>query len=389
MTEGSKQRLEALRAAGGQVVRVDDLGQIDADVAKITPTLKLDPPSPDIRVVTRRWPGGGAAFLVNEGHKPYRGSATIRVDGKLGEIEPVTGMVRAIDSLPSPAGGKAGGEGGDRAEVQLPRPPGTQVFPLNLDGWQSTLLVAQSRDAPAAIAPPAAHGIAQSVDLADAWTARVDRQYVVGKHDFETHVVKDASGKPAALGGWAKALGLGEDFSGHVTYRRTVKVPESMRGGRLLLDVGNVQYAARVSVDSRKVGYLLWSPWRIELPALKNPAEFVLEIQVSNTLANEITSQRVRDEWGKHKEPGWPSGYHSISLKFEFESRGGGLFGPVRLLSASDHGPRQAGYAVKQPGDIASRAPFRPLALPMDQSLFPDRDMVLSMIALLCLGKSD
>ena len=44
---------------------------------------------------------------------------------------------------------------------------------------------------------------------------------------------------------------------------------------------------------------MLWSPWRIELPPLKNRREFVLEIEVSNTLANEITSQRVRDAWAQ------------------------------------------------------------------------------------------
>jgi hypothetical protein len=331
MTETSKKRLDALLAAGGQVVRVDDLAQIDAAVAKIAPTVQLDPPSPDVRVLVRRWPGGGAAFLFNESEKAYTGRVSIALDGTPCEIEPATGLVRAVPILPSPSGRGAGGEGGGKTK------PANCTISLHMAGWQSVLVVSSPQDASLHAAPSAATKTVQSVDLSDGWTARVDRQYVVGEHDFEIHPAKNAELKPATLGGWAKSLRLGEDFSGHVTYRRTVSMPESMRGGRLLLDLGRLEYAARVSIDGREIGRVLWSPWRIELPALKNPAEFVLEIQVSNTLANELTSQRVRDAWAK-KPPGWVNqGYHNTALQFERESRGGGLLGPVRLLCAADH----------------------------------------------------
>jgi hypothetical protein len=329
MADASKKQLETFQAAGGHVVHVNDLAQIDAMVAKIPPTVRLDPPAPDIRVLARRWPGGGAAFLVNEGERPYAGRVSIALDGKPCEIEPTTGLVRAVQILPSPSGRGAGGEGGKSEQAN-------HIIPLNLAGWQSMLLVSDTQDASATPAPPTAHKIAQSVDLADGWTARVDRRYVVGEHDFEIRPDDKAEFKPAALGRWAKTLGLSEDFSGHVTYRRTVSVPESMRGGRLLLDLGGIEYAARVKVDGREVGCAQWSPWRIELPPLQTPGQFTLEILVSNTLANELTSQRVRDAWAK-KPPGWINrGYHYTALRFEVESRGGGLLGPVRLLCPSD-----------------------------------------------------
>jgi hypothetical protein len=324
MAEASKKQLDAFQAAGGQVVHVDDLAQIDAAVAKIGPTVQLDPPSPDIRVLVRRWPGGGATFLFNEGEKPYVGRASIAMDGSLCEIEPATGLVRAVQILPPPSGRAAGGEGRKSEHAN-------HIVRLNLDGWQSILLIWHPRDARAAFAPQAPHQIAQSIELADGWTARVDRQYVFGAHEIEIRPTAKPEFKPAPLGRWAKSLGLSEDFSGQVTYRRTVSVPEAMRGERLVLALSAVEYAARVTVDGREVGSVLWSPWRIELPPLADRAQFVLEIQVANTLANELTSQRVRAEWGKRKGPGWPSPYENQQSRFEVDSRGGGLLGPVRL----------------------------------------------------------
>jgi hypothetical protein len=323
MTDVAKKRLDELKAAGGQVVRVDDLAQLDAAVARIAPTVELDPPSPDIRTLVRRWPGGGTVFLFNEGQKPYRGTASLAIDGKPHEIEPATGLVRAVDSRPLPERGAAS-EGGDKQHV-------SRVIPVSLAASQSMLVVCDMQDLPATPAPPRPQTITRSVDLKEGWTARVDRQYVAGEHDFEVHSNENANFKPVALGRWATRLGLGEDFSGHVTYRRTVRVPEALRGGRLLLDLGGVGYAASVSIDGRKLGGVLWNPWCIELPPLGDRKEFVLEIEVANTLANELTSQRVRTAWASRKGPGWPSPYHQRALEFEVQSRGGGLLGPVRL----------------------------------------------------------
>ena len=146
MTEASKKRLETFQAAGGQVVRVDDLGQIDAAVAKIAPTVQLDPPSPDIRVLVRRWPGGGAAFLFNEGQKAYAGTASIHLDGKLCEIEPATGLVRGVD-VAGASGGRpddpaesrglavdAGGLGLARAAATVAPPAAAQDRPVGRSG---------------------------------------------------------------------------------------------------------------------------------------------------------------------------------------------------------------------------------------------------------------
>lgn len=312
MTDAAKKKLDEFQSAGGKVVHATDLASLEAAIADIAPTVRLAPQSSDLRVARRSWAGGGAAFFFNEGTKPYKGVALAKPGERLYELDPATGVVRAIA-----------------------RPDKTDSgVPLQLAAGES-MLVLRSDAEPSELAGPIAGKTLRSIELADGWTAGVRRQYKVGQHDYEVQSFDPPEFKPVALGPWAKSLKLGEDFSGHVVYRRTIQVPNQWGKGRLLLDLGNVEYAADVSVDGRRVGSVLWSPWRIELPLKEDQFEFVLEIAVGNTLANELTSQRVRDAWSKRKGPGWPSIYHKQALGFEMDSRGGGLLGPVRLELAA------------------------------------------------------
>ncbi len=326
ITESARKRLDAFQAAGGHLIRLADPAQIDTALAKITPTVQLDPPSPDIRTLLRRWPGGGAVFLFNEGEKPYSGRVSVALDGTPYQLDPVTGTTHALPSAVS--GKESRGEGGPETNIAI------HTAPLGLSPGQSALYLSATQPPPK-LAPPIASHSTQSLDLPDAWTARVDRQYVVGEHDFEIHPADNPQFKPVSLNPWAKTLSLGEDFSGWVTYRRTIDVPESMRSGRLLLDLAPLQYAARVSIDGRQIGRVLWSPWQIELPSLEGRARFVLEVQVTNTLANQLTSERVQKDWSNRKGPGWPTRYNAREIEFEKESRGGGLLGPVQLHLAT------------------------------------------------------
>jgi hypothetical protein len=312
MTDLAKQRLAAFETAGGQVVRIGNVGQIDAAITGITPTIALSVASPGIRAVKRSWDGGGAVFLFNEGQAAYKGVASIKLDGTAYEIDPTTGVTRPVSASKGPDG---------RIAVSL-----------NLKPGQSMLLVTQPpQEKPDGLAPPTTDRVVHSLALADGWAARVDRQYVVGQHDFEIHERENPQFQAVTLGRWASTLGLSADFSGHVTYRKTVTVPEAMRGGRLVLDLGGLEYAARVKVDGEDVGCVLWSPWTIELPSLGDRTQFVLDIEMSNTLANELTSSRVRDAWGAMTGDGWPGYYNAGAWALEADSRGGGLLGPVSL----------------------------------------------------------
>jgi hypothetical protein len=92
-----------------------------------------------------------------------------------------------------------------------------------------------------------------------------------------------------------------------------------------------VDYAARVTVNGQDAGTVMWSPASLEVPELKPGSELDIRIEVANTLANELTSERVRTAWEKRTGPGWPGPYHQRAIEFEKDSRSGGLFGPVTL----------------------------------------------------------
>ncbi len=249
MTPKAQANLEALEAAGGRVIHADDLDNIDAAVAGLAPTMQINPPFPDLRVAVRRWPAAARPSSSTRAKSPIAAAAAVDLGDKLREIDPATGAVR-----PATLAGSSGGR---------------SMVPVSLAGGESLLLVSCSLNESAHLAAPAASKVAQSVDLADGWTAHVDRQWGGGARP-----ASKAEFKATLPSRWAAVPGLGEDFSGRVIYRRTVSVPESWRSGRLILDLGGVQYASRVLVDGREVGCVLWSPWCIELPSLGDRREF-------------------------------------------------------------------------------------------------------------------
>jgi len=91
-----------------------------------------------------------------------------------------------------------------------------------------------------------------------------------------------------------------------------------------------------VYLDGKPMGQILWHPWRLDLPPIA-PGKHELVVRVANTLANELTSERVVRDWAGKSGPGWPSPYHERALVFERESRGGGMRGPIRITAMKQY----------------------------------------------------
>ena len=159
-------------------------------------------------------------------------------------------------------------------------------------------------------------------------TVKPHRRWSVGDHDFET-AEPDVPPVPFHEGAAWKDW-LGAEYSGEVDY----EIPLTFRkpGQAFHYDLKPVPSSMRPPffVDGAPVGQILWAPWRMDLPPLTGGPHH-LALRVANTLANELTSQRVADAWSEKSGPGWPSPYHERALAFEQESRGGGLQGPVTL----------------------------------------------------------
>jgi hypothetical protein len=288
----------------GQVV----IGSIEEATASVPAILTCQPPNAEIRVTARNLPDGGAVyFAVNEAVTPYQGRLIFRETGSLERLNPQTDRNEPLPTTPATSGRQA-------AEVDLA-------------GTESILVRVAGKGQP----PTTSAQISREIgwrNIEAGWTFKALRQHCVGEHDFEVRECNTPAVQLDRLGSWAPLLTA--DFSGHAEYRTTLMVPADWADRHVFLDLGRVEYACQVSLDGKPVGKLLWQPWQIELPPMSaGPHE--LSIVVANTLANELTSQRVREAWSKKKGPGWPSPYHERALRFESESRGGGLIGPVRI----------------------------------------------------------
>ena len=297
-------------AADTDGMRVFD--SADALVAQVDPTLRLDPPASAIRVTARTTEAGGAdnngqwdegrgemTALFNEGSEEYSG--TLAVDAPNAYLlDPQTGTVA-------------------RCAIQK------KHLYLNLQPGESRMfiLTAQTLDA-----PPVMEAVGEPLALDGQIIATQRRHFIVGEHDFEIA----APGKEAVpfekATHWADWLGA--DYSGEVDYQVAFDLPKAWADTPLQLECGNIEYAATVLLDGNTIGQMLWPPWRITLPPAPAGRHEII-IRVANTLANELTSDRVASLWSEKKGPGWPSPYHERALVFERESRGGGMKGPILL----------------------------------------------------------
>ena len=89
---------------------------------------------------------------------------------------------------------------------------------------------------------------------------------------------------PVQLQSWTKT-GLAH-FSGAAIYEKTFSLPATFSVGRVVLDLGKVSSVAKVQINGREAGTLIWSPYRLDITKLLKPGENRLRIRVTNTEAN-------------------------------------------------------------------------------------------------------
>jgi hypothetical protein len=317
MAAESVHRLEELAQAGGQVLSVDHMpftdgpesessntfivtGGVDEILTHVSPSVRLSPPTRDVRACVRDLSGQQVVMLFNEGIESYAGAME-------------TGLPHAcsLDLM----GGALTREPVDADHLAVTLGPGdSAVYLLSAEAYPGT----ESPGVPAE---------SLAIDAQDFAVTRV-RQFVAGEHDFET--AEPTVAPPSAADAMHWKQWLGEDFSGEVDYTTNVEIPDSWGTCPVRLETGPIEYAASVYLDGNLAGYILWPPWRLDLPPCA-PGKHELMVRVANTLANELTSDRVAQQWAAKTGPGWPSPYHERALVFERESRGGGIEGPLRL----------------------------------------------------------
>ena len=129
-----------------------------------------------------------------------------------------------------------------------------------------------------------------------------------------------------------------KDFSGTAEYSISFKKPEGAVQ-TWMLDLGRVAESARVRLNGEEIAVLIGPDYHVEIPASKMKEKNLLEIDVSNLMANRIAAlDRKSGDWkkfyninfpAKQKENIGPDGLFNAS---KWEPRESGLIGPVVLI---------------------------------------------------------
>ena len=126
-----------------------------------------------------------------------------------------------------------------------------------------------------------------------------------------------------------------QNFSGTASYKINFKKPES---GEWMLDLGNVRESAEVFLNGKSVGTLIGPVYQIHLNSSYFKDDNVLEIQVSNLMANRIADLDKRNVfWKKFYNVNFPARKSENRKNGLFDASGwepreSGLIGPVTLI---------------------------------------------------------
>lgn len=113
-------------------------------------------------------------------------------------------------------------------------------------------------------------------------------------------------------------------YSGTATYRKTFELPDGVRGQRLFLDLGVVNYLAAVRLNGKDLGTIWTAPWRTEIShALQNGTNR-LEIDVVNLWPNRLIGDRTLPPEKRFTKT-------NVPINPDWDLLPSGLLGPVTL----------------------------------------------------------
>jgi len=314
--------------------------RLAAVTARSAPAVRILPPDPGVRHLRKDLGEDGAlVFLLNQGDEEKRFTAALAGPGRPRRLEPADGTSRPVHGFTLDAGG--------RIHLPLALPPhGSALFLLEPPG--PTVMRAEETSLDEVLTldgggegPPKLTGIAWS--NGKQWARVVETGTVGTSAKQEWMLTAQAEGIPEPLElahGWEihfppmeggqfddplrdkwttgqtmtnqplqdwRTIGRAR-YSGTAEYTSTFELGEAhvAHGADrvALLDLGEVRETARVLLNGRPAGDLLWPPKRLRVERLLKPGRNELALAVTNTMASRL-------------EPNPPPS---------------GLLGPVRLI---------------------------------------------------------
>ncbi|MEX2758256.1 MAG: glycosyl hydrolase, partial [Candidatus Sigynarchaeota archaeon] len=319
---------------GATLVNID---QVRDHVPRL---VEIQPDSPELhawlRVCKRQLSTGALYFITNEHMDRIEASIIFHDDGIPLRVDPGSGQIESI-----PDAERTGKDWEIPVKFHF---AGSKVIWFCTDGTVGMQPGLNSDFKPR---HPASM---QLIGVSTGWKCRILRSHVITKAGIEIH---DYSGNnagghvsppgilarsehvmhpssipvPVPLGDWRSKVG--DNFSGEVEYSVEFDCTLAIAGAARVLDLGDVKYVARVILNGKDLGTRSWSPYSFPLKNVLQKGKNVLQVRVTNTLANQYHSFSLEKHWSKAQL----GPYHPKALKFERDSRPSGLFGPVAIMS--------------------------------------------------------
>lgn len=154
---------------------------------------------------------------------------------------------------------------------------------------------------------------------------------------FPAHLGAPAGITLPALESWTSSSDPGvKYFSGTASYTKTFSAPADWaRGGRVLLDLGDVRDLADVSLNGKSLGTVWAPPYRVDITDALRAGDNQLEVKVTNEWTNRIAGDRElpADKQVLNETPVPPAARQFFPTPQPLPS---GLLGPVTILKQTE-----------------------------------------------------
>jgi glycosyl hydrolase family 106( putative alpha-L-rhamnosidase) len=316
MTEYSLKAIDEFSDAGGRVITVGDSMFATQSTQNITnnlvPQLGITPAQPAIRVNKRICDECTIYFISNS------------------KDHELTAEFAFSENMPAVLY-----DANNNSYARLTSDANNYI--LQFPPWESkTFIFTETPEAFSSSNTYAVPNYTEELSLTTGWLFRVLRQYCVGEHDYEIVEYDNSKYKKTQLGDWR--LILGDDFCGDVEYY--IEFDYSPEADKLFtVDLGQLKYAATVILNENNLGCALWPPFTFDISQILKCGKNVLKIIVSNSLANPLLADGIKESWHQKLGKTWPVqefAYDDRQREYEKDSLPSGLYGPVKILVSNN-----------------------------------------------------
>lgn len=298
------------------VVPEDEIGRLARLLALKVGRFSIQPDGvvPDLRMIVRDLDPLQVAFVTNESSEPLEFALNIVHDSPalLERWHPVDGETRvlAVHQQVSEL---------TRVPMRL-RPGGSALLVLS-----PLRTVPPEKAASVVVRPrhPVIEVVIERLEEPDA--IRVVEELRVREGTVQS-LVPPPTPAPRRLGAWDD-MDMA-DFTGSVAYEFHFSVAAEYLRDEVFLDLGQVGVCAALQLNGVQLPPRLWHPYTLEVSRWLVEHENSLTVTVTNTLANQMTSEPVVAE---ARQNGWYNVYYDKALPMMQRRGPSGLMGPIRL----------------------------------------------------------